>query len=236
MKIVIVEDFLMVRDIVRAACSREPDLEVVAEAASGSEAVAVIIQTRPDVVLLDLGLPDFDGFEVLNRIRDRGDESRILVLSGHGSPYLTYRVERAGIHGFVDKRVETVDRLRDAFAAFRANRTFFAGTFLEIQARRRGDPFSFDKVLTDQEILVLSLVAHCFDDARIAEYLKISRRTVESHRTSIMRKLDLHSRTAIMHFAHAQGFASGSVPPRHRNDAETLPLITLEQRTLWTLS
>lgn len=214
MRIAIVEDHLMTRDFVRKLCRHEPDLDVVGEAGTGSEAVDVIVRTAPDIVVLDLELPEFDGFEVLAQIREFGIKSRILVLSAYRSRYLDFRLEQAGIHGFVDKCGQTADSLREAFAAFRINCTYFATSLLDIRNSRHRDPRSFHKLLTNQQISVLGMMAHLFTDSAIAERLEIVECTVQTHRASIMRKLDLHSRTELMSYAKANGFMSGTPPPR----------------------
>lgn len=197
------------REFVKRICLQEPDVEVVAEAATGGEAVEYIIRTNPDVVLLDLGLPDFDGIEVLARIRENGRRPRVLVLSSHGNPYIVFRIEQAGVQGFIDKRMQSMDTLRIAINAIRSKRTYFSESFLEMRASRINDPLAFDKLLTNQQILVLSMVADLVDDESIANRLGITERTVEAHRTAIMRKFNVHSRTDLIRYAKSQGFMSG---------------------------
>lgn len=209
MKIAIVEDHLMTRDFVRKVCLEEPDLEVVAEASTGYEAVERILQTHPDVVVLDIGLPDFDGIEVLSRVRENGVRPKALILSSNGNPYVVFRIEQAAVQGFVDKREQTADTLRFAIRSIRSNRTYFSESFNRIRNRRHLDPFAFDKLLTNQQMLVLAMVADLISDEKIASSLAISERTVEAHRTAIMRKLGVHSRTELILFAKMQGFTSG---------------------------
>ena len=146
MKIAIVEDHLMVRDFVKKVCLQEPDLEVVVEAATGKEAVAGILSTSVDIVMLDIELPDFDGIEVLSRIREYGMHPLAIVLSCHVSPYLVFRIEKANIPGFVDKRAQTANELRSAIRAIRSNRTFYSPSFLEIRNKKRLDPLAFDNL------------------------------------------------------------------------------------------
>jgi DNA-binding NarL/FixJ family response regulator len=206
MKIAIVEDHAMTRDLVKKVCLEESDIDVVVEAGTGSEAVDGIIRTNPDVVVLDLGLPDFDGFEVLERIRKMHVEPRVLAISSHASPYLVLRLEQARVHGFVDKCAQTADELRGALSAFRGKLTFFANTYLEIRGRARRDQYSFDKLLTNQQMLVLSMVANLCSDETIADSIHVAPRTVEAHRTAIMRKIGVHSRLELIRYAKRQGF------------------------------
>jgi len=205
MKIAIVEDHSLTRDFVKKACIRLADIEVVAEAGTGCEAVEKIARTKPDVVLLDIGLPDIDGFEVLDRVRQMRLEPKILVISS-GSPYIISRIEHAGVHGFIDKWSQTEDALNDALTAIRNNRRFFSDSYVEQRANIRRDQFSIDKLLTHQQMLVLSMVARLCSDESISEKLQVSKRTVEAHRTSIMRKLGVHSRTELIRHARERGF------------------------------
>lgn len=209
MKIAIVEDELIFRDMLRKVCLAEPQIEVVVEAENGSAAVESILQTHPDAVMLDIMLPDIDGFDVLNRIRNRGQRPRVLVISSYLSPYLIYQIEDAGVDGFFDKRNQTIETLRAALNALRTNRPFFSDSFLRMKSDIRNDPSAVDKLLTRQQMIVLWLVAQEISDAAIAKHLGIEQRTVESHRTVIMRKLNLHSRMELVHYAHKQGFIFG---------------------------
>ena len=205
MKVAIVEDHALTRDFVKKACMQQTDVEVVAEVGSGTEAITEIARTRPDVVVLDIGLPDIDGFEVLDRVRQMHLEPKVLVLSS-SSPYLIIRIEHARVQGFLDKWDQTADSLNAAFAALKMNRTFFPDSYLEKRANIHRDPFSIDKLMTHQQIHVLSMVARLDSDEVIAERLNLSTRTVEAHRTRIMSKLDVHSRTELIRYARELGF------------------------------
>lgn len=206
LKIAIVEDHLMFREIVRKVCAEDHDFEVVAEAGGGFEAIECIVRSKPDVVVLDLVLPDLDGFAVLDRVRHLGQYPRVLAISSYCGPYVIFRLEEARVQGFVDKRSQTLGSLRMALDALRSNRSFFSETFLKMKSEFRHDPLAFNKLLTKQQMTVLSLVAQQYDDAAIAKHLSIGERTVETHRTLIMRKLEIHSRMELVHFANLRGF------------------------------
>ena len=113
-KIVIVEDHLMIRDVVRKVCSSEFGYTVVGETDSGVQAVEMILKHRPDAVVLDLSLPDMDGFNVADRVLKAIPSLRILMLSSHCDDYTLFRVEKSGVHGFIDKNSNTIEILRDA--------------------------------------------------------------------------------------------------------------------------
>ena len=218
MRIAIVEDHRMMLDFLRKACAKIPGIEVVAEASTGSEAYDQLVQRRPDGVILDVGLPDADGIELLGRVRDAGVRPRALILSASSDPYFFFRVERAGVQAFVDKRSQTAAELRTALIAMDGNHCYFSESFTSARAHRRRDPVSFDKILTEQQLMVMCLVAECQDDDQIAGRLEISSRTVEAHRTAIMHKLNIHSRTGLIAYGQSRGFKAGHAPfpPRGR--------------------
>ena len=111
-RIVIIEDHLMFREVLRKICEVELRHQVVGEADDGRKAVQVVQATRPDLVLLDLHLPNLDGFGVIEEIRKSVPEVMVLILSSHCDDYTIYRAERANIQGFVDKNTNSVAALR----------------------------------------------------------------------------------------------------------------------------
>lgn len=216
-KIVIVEDHLMIRDVVRKVCSSEFGYTVVGETDSGVQAVEMILKHRPDAVVLDLSLPDMDGFNVADRVLKAIPSLRILMLSSHCDDYTLFRVEKSGVHGFIDKNSNTIEILRDALAAISAGRIYFSQAFQAARIARRSDPRSFIKVLSDWERAILSLIGQGLNDDEIGERLNLSPRTVQTHRSNILRKLDLKGTPKLIAFAVENGFTqvqskSGSIP------------------------
>jgi two-component system response regulator EvgA len=176
------------------------------EAESGEGAVEGIIRTMPDAILLDLGLPDFDGFEVVRRIRLENVDPRIFVLSAYCTPYSVYRLEQLGIQGFIHKPSQSTLILRNALKALRENRPFFATVFLETKNERHKDPDSFEKHLTEQQLQILSLAAKHLADCEIAERLGIEERLVETDLGIIMRRFNVNDRVELIRIADAFGF------------------------------
>ena len=220
MRIVIVEDHLMFREVLRKVCVAELDHEVVGEAADGARAVEVVAQTAPDLVLLDLHLPSLDGFGVVEAIRKRFPNVRILVLSSHCDEYTVYRSERSRVQGFVDKNTNSVSLLKTAITAVAEGRVWFSEAFLREKAARHRDPRSFDKLLTERERAVLSLVGQPLTDAEIGEQLAISEETVEKHRFNILRKLGLQTTAELIRYARDHGF---TLTARPGAEGELLP-------------
>lgn len=135
-RIVIVEDHLMFRDVLRKICVDDLRHDVVGEAEDGRHAVALVAETGPDLVLLDLHLPNLDGFGVVEAIRETQPNVRALVLSSHCDSCTVFRAERARVQGFADKNTNTVVALKTAIAAVAGGRVSFSAAFHRIKAER----------------------------------------------------------------------------------------------------
>jgi DNA-binding NarL/FixJ family response regulator len=216
MKIAIVEDERLFRDVLRKACVSDMGHEVVGEAGTGREALRVVPETHPDLLVLDIHLPDVDGFEVLRTLRRKRALLRTLVISSYFDEYTLTRVERASVQGFIDKSTNTVAELNLAIAAIERGATYFTGAFAEAKRAHSQNPIAFDTVLTDREQTILSLVGEPLSDAEIASKLKLSPETVEKHRFNIMRKLGLSSRAESARYARRCGLTPPSVSHRSR--------------------
>lgn len=206
MRIVVIEDHLMFRDVIRKACSSRFGHEVIGETDSGVKAVELILRLKPDAVILDLSLPDMDGFNVVDQVLKRLPALRILVVSSHCDDYTLFRVERSGVHGFVDKNSNTVETLRGALAALEAGKIYFSSAFQAARLARRANPTAFTKVLSDRERAVLSLIGQGLSDREIGERLGVSMRTAQTHRSRILRRLDIKGTPKLIAFAIEHGF------------------------------
>jgi len=201
----------MFREVLRKVCTRELRHKVVGEAADGRGAVQMVLENSPDLVLLDLHLPNLDGFGVVEALRQVAPSVRILVLSSHCDDYTVFRAEKLHVHGFVDKNTNTVAILKDAIAAVGDGRTYFSVEFLRIKGARHGNPHSFDKLLTDRERDILGLIGEPFHDREIAARLGLAEETVEKHRFNILRKLGLHGTAELVRYAQDHGFTLASL-------------------------
>jgi DNA-binding NarL/FixJ family response regulator len=216
MKIAIVEDERLFRDVLRKACTADLGHEVVGEAGTGREALQVVPSAHPDLLVLDIHLPDMDGFEVLRAVRRKRALLKALVISSYFDDYLLCRIERAGVQGFIDKSTNSVSELSLAIAAIERGSTYFPTPFMEACRAHSRNPVAFDKVLTDREQTILSLVGEPLSDAEIAAQLEVSPETVEKHRFNIMRKLGLRSRAESARFARRCGLTRPPVAQRPR--------------------
>lgn len=206
MRILIIEDHLIIREAVRRACVQEFGHEVVAETEFGAAGVQLASRLKPDLVMLDLGLPDMDGFDVIAVIQKALPSTRLLVLSGLLDDYTVFRIEKAGVHGFIDKGTNTIAQVRDALDALAAGRTYFSPAFSMARLTRRADTASFEKVLSESEQEVLSLVGEGLTDEEIGIRLGISPSTAQTHRSNILQKLHIKGTPKLVAFAIRHGF------------------------------
>ncbi|HZZ57433.1 MAG TPA: response regulator transcription factor [Opitutaceae bacterium] len=206
MRIALIEDHLMMRDILRKACALEAGYEVVAECDRGKGAVAALARRPADLVVLDLQLPDCDGLELIAALRSAPAAPAVLVLSSRCDAFTVFQLERAEIAGFIDKGSQTVAMLGYALRAIAEGRRYFSPVFTRVRQDRLLNPRSFDKVLSDREQVVLACLGDCCSDRETAERLGISPQTAQKHRFNLMRKLNLDSMAAAIRFAQANGF------------------------------
>ena len=206
MKIVIVEDQAIVRDAIRQECVQTLGHDVVGETDSGAEAVDLIVRVRPDVVILDLGLPKMDGFAVAALVRHALPDVRILVLSGLIDDYAVFRIEKAGVHGFVDKNADTLASLKAALDALDAGKTWFSPTYQAARLARQNNPRAVEKLLTETERHILALIGKGLADDEIAKRLGIAPTTAQTHRSNILQKLGITGTPKLVAYAIRHGF------------------------------
>lgn len=204
-KVLIVDDQQMFREGIRHRLAQESDISVVGEAASGEEALEMISRAKPDVVILDIRLPNMSGIEVARQVRQRWPDVKIMVLSGYDFDQYVRAAARVGIDGYVLKDASQevlVKALREIAAGGVVLVPQIASKvmrdFRESPAANRGHLI---EDLTIREIEVLDLIAQGLRNTDIAERLSISRRTVEAHVSNVMAKLGTESRTEAVRVA-----------------------------------
>ena len=207
MRIVIVEDHLMFREVLRKFCVKELGAQVTGVAGSGREAIGIIRKTQPDCILLDLHIPDGDGFEVARFTKERWPSTRVLMLSAHCDDYTLFRVEQSGADAFVDKGTQSLGVLRRAFAAVARGEHFYSSAYQEAKRARTGDQH-FSKILSEREFQILSLIGQSLSDEEIAHRLGISPTTAQTHRSHILRKLNIANSLKLVQFALEHGFTA----------------------------
>ena len=210
-RVLLAEDQALVRDGLRMMLAAEPDIEVVGEAAEGREALELVRRLDPDVVLMDVRMPELNGIDATRRLAAAGSPVRVLVLTTFDLDEYVYEVMRAGASGFLLK-----DARREQLAA--AIRTVMDGeTLIDPAVTRRlvedfcrrpppttGVPAAA-QVLTERELEVARAVARGLSNAQIARELYLGETTVKSHVGNILAKLDLRDRVQIVVFAYENG-------------------------------
>ncbi len=197
LRILIADDHEVARKGIRSILENHPGWEVCAEANDGREAVEFAGSLKPDVLLLDIGMPNLNGLDAARQILATDPDARILILTVHDTEQIVREVLAAGARGFLLKS----DAGRDLVAAVEAlqlRRTFFTSKVSEMMLEGYLRPHSDgddpgQRVLTPREREVIQLVAEGKTTKEVASVLSLSVKTAETHRTNLMRKLDLHS-------------------------------------------
>jgi len=209
-RVLVADDHAVVREGIRTVLEAGQGFDVVGEAASGDEAIALIQQHHPDVAILDLTMPTLSGIDVLKQLRDNGDHTGVLVLSMHDHPEYVLGAVRAGADGYLLKSAMPAE-VRDAVRAVAQGREAFSPRVthqlshaLRDEAARTASRDRLDQ-LTPREKEVLARVAAGRTSREIADEFGISHRTVETHRESIMRKLQIRTVAGLTRFALEAG-------------------------------
>jgi DNA-binding NarL/FixJ family response regulator len=209
-RVLLVDDHTILREGVRALLADEPDIVVVGEAGDGEEAVEKVETLHPDIVLMDMVMPRMNGLEATDHIKRRHPEVKVLILSMYDDDEYVQQVIQAGASGYLLKGM-AADDLITAIREVQAGSSFLnpaiAAKLIEDYVRRvRSDGGAGgEELLTAREREVLKLIAEGNTNQEIADVLCLSRKTVESHRANIMRKLGLHDVTELVKYALRTG-------------------------------
>lgn len=221
-RVLIADDHDILRDGLRALLEMAPDIAVTGEARTGREAVAEAERLRPDVVLMDISMPELDGVEACERIRQRVPQTYVLFLTMHEAEEYFFRALRAGAAGYVVKRTAAADLLAAIRAVARgesflspsmaralvadyAERKTRGSVGMETPGRESAGSSDHYDMLTGREREVLQLVAEGYTNQEIADQLHLSVKTVQSHRAAVMDKLDLRDVTHLVRYAVRRG-------------------------------
>jgi DNA-binding NarL/FixJ family response regulator len=206
MRLLIADDHGIVRGGLRLMLERQPDMEVVAEAADGAEAVALALRERPDICVLDVQMPRLTGLQATVEIRAQAPEISVLVLSMHDDERYLYEALQAGAAGYVLKReADTV--LVDAVRAVARGEPFMTNAAERSLVREWMEDDSTGPVepLTLREREVLKLIAEAHTNREIGEVLHLAEKTIESHRANLLRKLGMRDRVELVRYAIRRG-------------------------------
>jgi DNA-binding NarL/FixJ family response regulator len=211
--IILADDHPIVRQGLRALLATEPDCVLLAEAADGVAAVQMVEAHHPSVLIVDLMMPGMNGLEVTRRVRSLPDPPQVIILSMHADELYVLDALRSGAAAYILKESDTM-QLAQAVRAVAAGQRYLSPLLSEraIDAyiqQRQASSFDALEMLTTREREILVLVAQGYTNAAIAARFTISPRTVETHRTNLMRKLELRSQAELMRFVVQRGL----IPP-----------------------
>ena len=204
-RVLLADDHAVVRQGFRLILSAQPDIEVVAEAGNGREAVEKAAECKPDVAVIDVSMPELNGIEATRRITGQSPSTRVLALSMHKDAVYVREILRAGARGYLLKDAIDTELLQAIRAVARGDGYLspaVSGAVLEDYRRSVADPVD---LLTTREREVLQMIAEGKTNKEIANLLSLSVYTVDAHRGRIMEKLNLHTATDLVRFAVRKG-------------------------------
>jgi len=206
--VLIADDHAIVRTGLRALLRSEPGLQLAGEATGGYEAIELVGKTRPDVLILDLSMPDLDGIAVTRQLKPEYPDLRILILTVHEDEAMLREAIRAGASGYIVKHAAEAELIA-AIKAIRHGDLYVDPAMLRVllvesAKPKMEDPASPDP-LTPRETDVLKLIVQGYTNRQVGEELGISVRTVEGHRANLLEKLGLRTRVELVRYARDRG-------------------------------
>ena len=212
-RLLLVEDLMLTRTGFRALLESSEEVEVIGEAANGREAIKQARKLNPDLILMDVAMPELNGIEAARQIRDAQPDIRIIMVSMHTDRQYIFESLRAGASGYVPKDSAFAELL-EAIRSVMAGSTYLSPPLTSIvmddyvrRAKSKQETSDLDK-LSSREREVLQLIAEGKPSSEVAQILHISIRTVDTHRHNIMEKLEIHSIAGLTKFAIRYGLCS----------------------------
>jgi len=209
MRVLLADDHTLVRAGIRSLLEAMPGVEVVAESGDGREALDLIAKHRPDVALLDIGMPGLSGLEVAKRASDESPRTKIVILSMHADPTYVTQALRAGVAGYLLKGA-AVSELPLAFQAVMRGETYLTPKVSRSVVEgflRDTEPVPVEG-LTARQREILQMIAEGHSTREIARVLNVSIKTIETHRSRLMDRLDIHDVPGLVRFAIRAGLVT----------------------------
>jgi two-component system response regulator NreC len=209
-RILLADDHTILRAGLKMMLNAQPDMEVIGEAQDGRQAIHEALRHQPDVVLMDITMPDINGIEATRQIKRMLPDVKVLVLTMHENDEYVFQALRAGASGYILKEAADTE-LITALHVVQTGQFYLSPTAQSIivgdylQRVRTGEEKDSYSTLTEREREILKLVAEGYTNNQIAERLVISPKTVDTHRTHVMDKLNLHSRSELVKYAMRRG-------------------------------
>lgn len=206
MKIVVIEDHTLIRDMLLVMSKQVVPGADVAGAKNAAIGLELCRQVRPELVFLDLALPDRDGLDLLPDLFAACPDCKVIALSGYTDEFTLHRALKSNVHGFLDKNEQPLEALADAVKAVMEGRRYLSPVAQRVRLTLRSDPAAFDKLLSDWEQQLLGQLGRGLSNEQIAKKEGLSAVTVRNHRCRIMAKLGIHSTPELISYATEKGF------------------------------
>jgi DNA-binding NarL/FixJ family response regulator len=201
-RLIIVEDQTAIREMLIEILRLDNNYQLVGESGDGQQALKLCLELKPDLLVLDAKLPGLNGVDILRRLVKKHRTVRVLVFSGHENPVLVREMLEAGAHGFVEKTAGLLE-FKKGLETVANGGTYFGPAVAALLRNVVANPAasSSSDFLTDREREILQLVAESYSTKEIAAKLSISSKTVDNHRTNLMRKLNMHDVASLTRYA-----------------------------------
>lgn len=210
-RLVIIEDFRCMAQMLHLLCVEHWGLEVPAVTHGGKEGLQAVGESKPDLVLLDIGLPDIDGLTLLPRLRQASPASKIIIFSALYNDCIVGRLLQVGWDGVIDKVADGMEFIREAIQTVRRGHRYTSPAVRRLFVHYRESNNPFHHMLSEREKEILTCIAHALDDDEIAGRLGITAATVKAHRKRLFKKLGQPNTPKLMYYAIRHGY--DSLPP-----------------------
>ena len=194
------------RDLLLKACGEAMPDSVVLGAKNAGNGLELCRARQPDIIILDLALPDRDGLDVLDDLIAACRKTKVIGISGYSDEYTLHRAMHSKLHGFVDKNEQTVEALAEAIRSVLAGKRYLSTAVHAMNLTLRNNPASFDKILSAREQGLLGLFGRGLTNGEVAAEVGLSELTVRNHRCRLMAKLNLRTSPELIRYALEKGF------------------------------
>lgn len=210
-KVLLVDDHQIILDGIRSVIQLSDEIDVIGEALNGKEAIDCLQLIDVDVVIMDVDMPVMNGMEAVKQIRDQRIDTRIIVLSMHDEGGLIKQLINAGVDGYMLKNCDQ-NELVNAIKLVASGKKYFSSevtiSLMDRSPQNKSMDIAVLSSLTERELEIMKLIAEGFSNKEIGEKLFISHRTVDTHRTNLMKKIDVKNIAGIIRFAIKNGIVS----------------------------
>jgi DNA-binding NarL/FixJ family response regulator len=210
-RIALADDHQLVLDGLKALIKEYPDFEFVAEANDGKRLLEIVRVVHVDVVLVDIDMPIMNGLQAIEAIKQEKPDVKCMALTMHNEKGMIQKVLAAGASGYILKNIDQIDLIAAIKKVYEGGKAFSEDVTMTLAGSANSTNVAYQNVmlsddLTDREIEILKLIAQGYSNKEIGDQLFISHRTVDTHRTNLMKKLDVHNIAGLIRYALRSGY------------------------------